>query len=406
MEVNYFMNTVSVKILDNLYYMGVNDRETSLFENMWPLPEGVAYNSYLITGEKTALLDTVKITKVDGFIETLKSNLDGKPLDYLVIHHMEPDHSGCITTVMDLYPDVTIVTNKKAREMMNDYLDVEIKNYIEVKNGDVLDLGEMQLNFVMTPMVHWPESMVSYEPNNKILFSQDIFGGYGALNGTIFDDEMNFEFFRDEIRRYYSNIVGKYSKQAARALEKVKTLDIDIICPVHGIVWRSNPNRIIEEYIKLANQENEEGVVVVYGSMYGNTERMADQLARFLAEEGIKNIKVYDVSKTDVSYILSDIWKYRGFVLGSCTYNNSVYPKMNQLLYTLKMNKISNHALGIFGSYGWSGGSVKELTEFASEGGNFEVAPTIVETKGAMKEEDIENLRQMAKELAGLVKQG
>lgn len=280
------------------------------------------------------------------------------------------------------------------------------KDYIEVKNGDVLDLGEMQLNFVMTPMVHWPESMVSYEPNNKILFSQDIFGGYGALNGTIFDDEMNFEFFRDEIRRYYSNIVGKYSKQAARALEKVKTLDINIICPVHGIVWRSNPNRIIEEYIKLANQENEEGVVVVYGSMYGNTERMADQLARFLAEEGIKNIKVYDVSKTDVSYILSDIWKYRGFVLGSCTYNNSVYPKMNQLLYTLKMNKISNHALGIFGSYGWSGGSVKELTEFASEGGNFEVAPTIVETKGAMKEEDIENLRQMAKELAGLVKQG
>ncbi|SEN46706.1 FprA family A-type flavoprotein [Peptostreptococcus russellii] len=398
------MNTVSVKILEDLYYMGVNDRETNLFENMWPLPEGVAYNSYLITDEKTALLDTVKIIKVDGFVENLKANLGGRNLDYLVVHHMEPDHSGCMKTIMELYPDVTIVTNKKARAMIDDYLNIEIKNYIEVKNGDTLDLGRRKLNFVTTPMVHWPESMVSYESTDKILFSQDIFGGYGALNGTIFDDEMNFDFFKDETRRYYSNIVGKYSKQAARALEKVKELDIDIICPVHGIVWRSNPELIVDEYIKLANQVNEEGVVIAYGSMYGNTEKMADQLARFIAEEGIKNVKVFDVSKTHVSYILSEIWKYKGVVLGSCTYNNSVYPNMNQLLYTLKMNKLANHALGIFGSYGWSGGAVKELTEFASEGGNFEVAPTIVETKGTMKEDDIESLRALAKEIAQLVR--
>lgn len=398
------MNTVSVKILEDLYYMGVNDRETNLFENMWPLPEGVAYNSYLITDEKTALLDTVKIIKVDGFVENLKANLGGRNLDYLVVHHMEPDHSGCMKTIMELYPDVTIVTNKKARAMIDDYLNIEIKNYIEVKNGDTLDLGRRKLNFVTTPMVHWPESMVSYESTDKILFSQDIFGGYGALNGTIFDDEMNFDFFKDETRRYYSNIVGKYSKQAARALEKVKELDIDIICPVHGIVWRSNPELIVDEYIKLANQVNEEGVVIAYGSMYGNTENMADQLARFIAEEGIKNVKVFDVSKTHVSYILSEIWKYKGVVLGSCTYNNSVYPNMNQLLYTLKMNKLANHALGIFGSYGWSGGAVKELTEFASEGGNFEVAPTIVETKGTMKEDDIESLRALAKEIAQLVR--
>lgn len=398
------MNTVSVKILEDLYYMGVNDRETNLFENMWPLPEGVAYNSYLITDEKTALLDTVKIIKVDGFVENLKANLGGRNLDYLVVHHMEPDHSGCMKTIMELYPDVTIVTNKKARAMIDDYLNIEIKNYIEVKNGDTLDLGRRKLNFVTTPMVHWPESMVSYESTDKILFSQDIFGGYGALNGTIFDDEMNFDFFKDETRRYYSNIVGKYSKQAARALEKVKELDIDIICPVHGIVWRSNPELIVDEYIKLANQVNEEGVVIAYGSMYGNTEKMADQLARFIAEEGIKNVKVFDVSKTHVSYILSEIWKYKGVVIGSCTYNNSVYPNMNQLLYTLKMNKLANHALGIFGSYGWSGGAVKELTEFASEGGNFEVAPTIVETKGTMKEDDIESLRALAKEIAQLVR--
>lgn len=398
------MNTVSVKILDDLYYLGVNDRETSLFENMWPLPDGIAYNSYLITDEKTALLDTVKITKVDGFVDTLKDILAGRDLDYLVIHHMEPDHSGCVKTIMELYPNVTIVTNKKARAMMDDYFDIEIPNYMEVKNGDVLDLGNRKLNFVMTPMVHWPESMVSYESTGKVLFSQDIFGGYGSLNGRIFDDEMNFEFIRDDIRRYYSNIVGKYSKQAARSLEKVKALDINVICPVHGIVWRTNPDLIVDEYIRLANQVNEEGVVIAYGSMYGNTEKMADYLARFIAEEGIKNVKVYDVSKTNSSYILSDIWKYNGLVLGSCTYNNSVYPMMNQLIYTLKMNKIKNHALGIFGSYGWSGGAVKELTEFASEGGTFEVAPTIVDTKGAMKEEDIENLRTLAKEIAGMVK--
>ena len=326
---------------------------------MWPLPEGVAYNSYLIVDEKTALLDTVKITKVNGFIENLKKNLNGRDLDYLIIHHMEPDHSGCYLSVLDVYPNLTFVGNKKAKAMFKDYLDMEPENFIEVKDGETLSLGKRTLTFVNTPMVHWPESMVSYESTDKILFSQDIFGGFGALNGTIFDDEMNFDFFRDEMRRYYSNIVGKYSKQAAKALEKVKALDIKVICPVHGIVWRTHPNMIIDEYIRLANQVNEEGVVIAYGSMYGNTEKMADTLARYLAEEGIRNVKVFDVSKTHVSYILSEIWKYKGFILGSCTYNNSVYPNVNQLLYTLRMNKLSNHILVIVGSYGWSGGAVK-----------------------------------------------
>ena len=398
------MNTVSVEILKDLYYIGVNDRDTNLFENMWPLPEGVAYNSYLIVDEKTALLDTVKITKVNGFIENLKKNLNGRDLDYLIVHHMEPDHSGCYLSVLDVYPNLTFVGNKKAKAMFKDYLDMEPENFIEVKDEETLSLGKRTLTFVNTPMVHWPESMVSYESTDKILFSQDIFGGFGALNGTIFDDEMNFDFFRDEMRRYYSNIVGKYSKQAAKALEKVKALDIKVICPVHGIVWRTHPNMIIDEYIRLANQVNEEGVVIAYGSMYGNTEKMADTLARYLAEEGIRNVKVFDVSKTHVSYILSEIWKYKGFILGSCTYNNSVYPNVNQLLYTLRMNKLSNHILGIFGSYGWSGGAVKELTEFASEGGNFEVLPTVVETKGTLKEEDGEGLRAMAKEMAEALK--
>ena len=388
------------KIHDDIYWLGASDRRLEKFENTYSVPAGMSYNNYLILDEKTCLVDGIDYNVAQQFFDNLEYALQGRALEYMIVNHMEPDHSGCYLSVLDIYPNLTFVGNKKARAMFKDYLDMEPENFIEVKEGDTLSLGKRTLTFVNTPMVHWPESMVSYETTDKILFSQDIFGGFGALNGTIFDDEMNFDFFRDEIRRYYSNIVGKYSKQAAKALQKVKTLEINVICPVHGIVWRSHPNMIIDEYIRLANQINEEGVVIAYGSMYGNTEKMADTLARYLAEEGIRNIKVFDVSKTHVSYILSEIWKYKGFILGSCTYNNSVYPNVNQLLYTLRMNKMSNHVLGIFGSYGWSGGAVKELTEFASEGGNFEVLPTVVEAKGTMKEEDNEALRALAKEMA------
>lgn len=398
------MNALSVEILDDLYYLGVNDRETSLFENMWPLPQGISYNAYLIKDKKNALLDTIKITKVDGFMDRLNEILDGGKLDYLVIHHMEPDHSGCIRTVMETYPDVVLVTNKKAVGMLKDYLQIETEKLIVVGEGDVLDLGNRKLNFVMTPMVHWPESMVSYESTDKILFSQDIFGGFGASNGTIFDDEMNIDFIRDETRRYYSNIVGKYSKMALKSLKKAATLDIKTICPVHGLVWRHNPQRIIDAYTRWASQQTEEGLVIVYGSMYGNTEQMADQLARFVAEEGVKNIKVYDVSKMHESYILSDIWKYKGLVLGSCTYHNSVYPKIYNLLHVLDMNKLENHCLGIFGSYGWGGGAVKEMNAFADKN-KFDKIETVVDVKGSMTADDIAGLKQMAKEIAEKIKQ-
>lgn len=399
------MNTLTEKILDNVYYLGVNDRQTDLFENMWPLPEGVSYNAYMILDEKNALLDTVKVTKADSFIESMQALLNGKPLDYLVIHHMEPDHSGCINLVLGLYPNVKFVGNAKTKSMMRDYLEIEPteENFIEVKNGDVLDLGNRKLTFTMTPMVHWPESMVSYEPNDKILFSQDIFGGFGCSNGTVFDDQINYDFYQSETRRYYSNIVGKYSGVAKNALNKLLDLEINIICPVHGFVWRQNPSKIIEEYRKWANFETEEGVVIVFGSMYGNTEAMADYVAKAVAREGIKNVKVFDVSKTHASYILNEIWKYKGLILGSCTYNNSVYPVMYNLLNILKMNKLENHVLGIFGSYGWSGGAIKDLKEFA-ESGKFDNAETVVEAKGISKEEDLQGLAQLAKELVAKVK--
>lgn len=397
------MGTEPIKIQENLYYLGVNDRQTEYFENMWPLPYGVAYNSYLLTGEKTCLMDTVKISKSDEFVDNVKAILKDRKLDYLVIHHIEPDHSGSIPQILDLYPDIKIVGNKKTRSMLNDYYEIDSDHFIEVGEGDELDLGDRKLTFYLTAMVHWPESMVSYDAENKILFSQDIFGGFGTNDGAIFDDELDYDLRRTEFRRYYTNIVGKYSQMAVRAINKLSSLEIETICPVHGCIWRKQPSRIVEDYTKWATYEVNEGVVIVYASMYGNTELMADQLARYLADEGVRNIEVFDVSKTHESYILSNCWEKKSLVLGSCTYNNTVYPVMSNLLNVLKMQKLKNHVVSVFGSYGWSGGAVKNLKEFVEEG-NFETTETVVEAKGRMKDEDDQGLRQMAKEIAAKIK--
>lgn len=397
------MGTEPIKIQENLYYLGVNDRQTEYFENMWPLPYGVAYNSYLLTGEKTCLMDTVKVSKSDEFVDNVKAILKDRKLDYLVIHHIEPDHSGSIPQILDLYPDLKIVGNKKTRSMLNDYYEIDSDHFIEVGEGDELDLGDRKLTFYLTAMVHWPESMVSYDAENKILFSQDIFGGFGTNDGAIFDDELDYDLRRTEFRRYYTNIVGKYSQMAVRAINKLSSLEIETICPVHGCIWRKQPSRIVEDYTKWATYEVNEGVVIAYASMYGNTELMADQLARYLAAEGVRNIEVFDVSKTHESYILSNCWEKKSLVLGSCTYNNTVYPVMSNLLNVLKMQKLKNHVVSVFGSYGWSGGAVKNLKQFVEEG-NFETTETVVEAKGRMKDEDDQGLRQMAKEIAAKIK--
>ncbi|WP_425540084.1 FprA family A-type flavoprotein [Microaceticoccus formicicus] len=397
------MELISVRINDFLHYVGVNDRDTHLFENLWPLENGVSYNSYLINAEKTALLDTVKITKVSDFTAKLRAALGDKNLDYLVIHHMEPDHSGAVSTIRELYPDVQIVGNKRTIQYLEEFYGIT-ENILEVKDGETLDLGDRSLTFYTTPMVHWPESMVSYEPKSKILFSQDAFGGFGALDGTIFDDEINLDFYHSETRRYFSNIVGKFSKQVQSALKKLAGLEISMVCPVHGPIWRSHPEKIIELYDKWSRYEVEEGVIIVYGSMYGNTQRMAEVIARELAVQGISNIKVFDVSKTHESYILSEIWRYKGLILGSCTYNNYMFPLMTKLVNILDMNKIENHVLGVFGSYSWSGGAVKALKEFG-EKGKYDMIPEVVEAKCAACDEDIIGLRNIARTMAHKLKE-
>ena len=275
------MNTLVTKVVDGVYYIGVNDRETALFENMWPLPKGVAYNSYVIIDEKTALMDTVKAMSTEEFLDRLEIALDGRPLDYLVVHHMEPDHSGSIRSTIAKYPDVKIVGNKKTKEMLQLFYEISDENFIEVKEGDKIELGKRSLQFHMTPMVHWPESMVSYESYDKILFSQDAFGSFGALDGAIFDDECDYEKYKDDTERYFVNIISKYAKQTEKALQKLSALDIKMILPVHGLVWRSHPEVILKRYQDLASQKLENGVVLVYGSMYGNSKYMIENVARY-----------------------------------------------------------------------------------------------------------------------------
>jgi flavorubredoxin len=393
----------TVNITDEIYYIGVNDRETYLFENLWPLDHGVSYNAYLIDDEKTAVFDTVKNTKTSVFIDKIDSILKDRPLDYLVINHMEPDHSGAIKALQAKYPELQLVGNAKTFEMLDDFYG-PLKNYHVVKDGDQLSLGKHTLNFYLTPMVHWPETMMTYESTTGTLFSMDAFGGFGTLDGGIFDDEVNLEFYMDETRRYYSNIVGKYGAMVQKALKKLKDANIpmNIIAPTHGPVWRTDPQCIIDHYDRWSRAETEEGVVIVYGSMYGNTQKMADVIARRLSENGIKNIRIYDASKTHVSYLISDLWRFKGVILGSCAYNTGLFPTMETLVNKLENSQLKDRLLGIFGTASWSGGGVSNLNKFA-EKIKWQQVGESVEAKSSPKEKDFQKCIAIADEMAELL---
>lgn len=365
---------MKVEVLNKIYYIGVNDRRKQLFENMWPLPNGVSYNSYVIDDEKTALLDTVEMGSGKQFLESIDEVLQGRDLDYLIVNHMEPDHSGEIGDVVRRYPDVQIVGNSKTFKILKGYFGIE-DNLLEVCDGDTLSLGYHVLKFVFTPWVHWPETMMTYDTTDKVLFSADAFGTFGTLDGGIFDDEVDFESYREEMRRYYSNIVGKYSNMVQKAFAKLSGVEIKAICPLHGPVWRTNPARVVELYDRWSTYKSRDGVVIVYASMYGNTAQVADYIARKLSEAGVKQIKVHDVSKTHISYIISDIWKYRGVILGSCAYNAEMFPMMESLTRELQHMGVKDKYLGLFGSHSWNGGGVRNLQCFADNIGWDMVAP-------------------------------
>lgn len=366
---------LKVNVTERIYWLGVNDRRKNLFENMWPLPNGVSYNSYLIKDEKTALVDTVEMGTDSGYLAWVENLLEGCDLDYLIINHMELDHAGEVGAIVRRYPNVQIIGNSKTFKILIAYYGELTDRLVEVCDGAELDLGHHLLRFVFTPWVHWPETMMTYDVTEGVLFSADAFGTFGTLDGGIFDDEIEFESYREEMRRYYSNIVGKYSNMVQKALAKLAGIPVHYLCPLHGPVWRKNPTRVIELYDRWSRYQARDGVVIIYASMYGNTAHIADYIARRLSQEGVKKIKVHDVSKSHLSYLISDIWKYKGVILGSCAYNTKMFPLMESLTRELEHMGVKNKYLGLFGSYSWNGGGVRNLNTFAETIGWEQVAP-------------------------------
>ncbi|MBP1540781.1 MAG: FprA family A-type flavoprotein [Prevotella sp.] len=371
-------------ITDNIYYVGVNDRNKSLFEGLWPLPNGVSYNAYLIDDEKTCLIDTVEVDFFTQFIEHIQEVIGDRPVDYLVINHMEPDHSGSIALIKKYYPNIQIVGNKKTFQMMEGFYGIT-DGTVEVKNGDTLALGRQTLSFVLTPMVHWPETMVTL--CGKVLFSGDAFGCFGALNGGIIDAQINCDTYWLEMERYYSNIVGKYGTPVQNALKKLAGVPLDYICATHGPVWHEHIEKVMAIYDRLSKYETEPGLVICYGTMYGNTERAAEVIARAASEAGVKNIVVYNVSKTHHSYIIRDVFRYRGLIVGAPTYNTALYHEMDVLLSELAGKDIKNHLLGWFGSYGWASKAVSEIQRWNDERLHFEAVGQPVEIKQSLTAE-------------------
>lgn len=389
-------------VTDKILWVGASDRRLHLFENMFPIPDGVAYNSYVIVDEKIAILDTADSSVTRQYQENLTAALAGRQPDYLVVNHMEPDHCADIAELAKLYPSMQIVGNQKTFGLMNQFYNMDLADRtLVVKEGDVLDLGEHKLNFVMAPMVHWPEAMMTFESTHGILFSADAFGSFGALDGSLFNDEnRNPHGLHSEMRRYYSNIVGKYGMQVQSVLKKAATLDIKMICPLHGPVWREDLAWLLDKYQKWSSYTPEENTVAIfYGSMYGNTAEAADLLAGKLAEAGVKGVTVRDVSKTDVSYLISDVFRASHLVLASPTYNNGLYPKMANFIEDMKALNVQNRTVSIIENGSWAPQSGKVMREMLGEMKNMTVLEKSLSIRSALKQEQLAVLDEMTAEI-------
>lgn len=388
------------KIKENIFYVGLNDRTKHLFENLWPLPKGVSYNSYIINDEKIALIDTVDICYSDVFFNKIYSVLGNKPINYLIVNHMEPDHSGSIELLKTRYPDMKIVGNNRTADMLKGFYGIT-DNILIIKDKEELNLGKNTLQFYLTPMVHWPETMMTYVKESKTLFSGDAFGTFGTLDGGVTDTQLNPDWYWDEMIRYYSNIVGKYGSPVQAALKKLSGVEIETICSTHGPVW-TQPDiiaQVISLYDKLSKYESENGLVIAYGSMYGNTEQLAEIIAAAAADNGVKNIIMHNVSKSHESEILRDIFKYRGLIIGSPTYNNKPYPGVESLLLTLQNRSVKNRFFGYFSGHTWADGAKRDLKAFA-ESMEFETVCESVEMKQSLNSNVTENAYALGKAMA------
>lgn len=386
------------KITEDLYWIGVDDRRLSLFENIHPIPEGVSYNSYVLLDEKTVLVDAVDWNCSRQFLENLDFVLAGKPLDYFIINHMEPDHASSMGEVLLRHPEVTLIASEKSFTLMAQFgFDVSDRKKIVVKEGDTHSFGQHNFTFLTAPMVHWPEVIVSFDNTNGVLFSADAFGTFGALNGRLFNDEVDFD--RDWLepaRRYYTNIVGKYGAPVQMLLKKAAKLPIKMIAPLHGPVWRSDLGYFLDKYDKWSSYTPEtKGVLIVYGSMYGNTENAAELLATKLVEKGITEVRMYDVSKTHVSYLISESFKYSHIVLASVTYNLGIYPPMLNYLHDMAALALQKRTLAIVGNGSWApmaAGKIKKLVEEMKNMTLLEAQPAITSSVTKSTEEQLEQL--------------
>lgn len=383
------------KITEDMYWIGASDRRLELFENVYPIPKGVSYNSYVILDEKTVLLDTVDHSVCSQFLENLEHVLDGRTLDYIIVNHMEPDHCASLAEVVIRYPEVKFVGNAKTFTMMKQFFDFDVDNRaVVIKEGDTIFTGKHTLAFAMIPMVHWPEAMVTYDAYDKVLYSADAFGTFGALNGNIFADELNFEAeWLEEARRYLTNIVGKYGAQVQSALKKAAALDIEMICPLHGPVWRENLGWFIDKYQKWSTYTPEDhAVLIVYASIYGNTESAVNVLAGKISDAGEKNIAMYDVSKTDPSYILAEAFRCDRIVFACPTYNAGLFPKMETLLSELKAHNFQNRKVAVIENGTWAISAGKQMKEILSSMKNMEIYDNTLTVKSSLKRDQMEEL--------------
>ncbi len=395
------------KINDDLVYIGGSDRRISRFENLFPIPRGVSYNSYLLLDEKTVLFDTADESIGRLFFENLEYSLDGRALDYLVIHHMEPDHCSLLGEIMRRYPAVKLVCTAGALKMVPQFFGQDVSGQaLKVSEGDKLSTGRHTLHFVMAPMVHWPEVMVTYDELSRILFSADAFGTFGALAGNLFDDELEFDkVWMDDARRYYTNIVGKYGIQVQNLLKKASALDISMVCPLHGPVWRRDFGVLLEKYRKWSAYEPEDkSVMIAYATMYGNTGNAATVLAGMLAEKGVKNISMYDVSETDISELVAESFRCSHMVLAAPTYNGGLHPKMEALLSDLKALNLQNRTVAILENGTWASVAAKEMKARLEGMKGITVLENTVTVKSALADSQITELDAMAEAIASELK--
>ena len=391
------------KVTDDLIYVGGSDRRLSRFENLFPIPKGVSYNSYVLLDEKTVLFDTADESISRQYIENVVHALNGRPLDYMVVQHMEPDHCAMIDDMLRRYPEAKMVCSAKAVSMFAQFYGTDVAaRALVVKEGDKLSTGEHTLHFVMAPMVHWPEVMVTYDEKDKILFSADAFGTFGALAGNIFDDEITFDTtWMNDARRYYANIVGKYGVQVQALLKKAASLDIEMICPLHGPIWRKDLGLLLEKYQKWSTYEPEDKTVMIaYATMYGNTENAANVLAGMLADKGVKNIAMYDVSETDVSELVAESFRCSHLVLAAPTYNSGIQPKMEAYLSDIKALNLQNRTVAVIDNGTWAATAGKQMIGTLEGMKNMTLLENTISIKSALAENQLGALEALADELA------